>query len=79
MKTAVSVPDELFHAAERHAKRANKSRSRLYSDALAEYLARHVPDDITEAMNRVIERLGEPAPDEFTTRASREVLQRTEW
>ena len=79
MKTAVSVPDELFHAAELHAKRSNKSRSRLYSDALAEYLARHVPDEVTEAMDRVIERLGEPPPDEFTARAAREVLHRTEW
>jgi len=79
MKIAISVPDELFHAAERHAKRSNKSRSRLYSDAVAEYLARHVPDDVTEAMDRAIERLGEPAADEFTARAAREVLRRTEW
>ena len=40
MKTAVSVPDELFEAAERQAERTKKSRSQLYAEAIAEYLAR---------------------------------------
>lgn len=51
MKTAVSVPDELFEAAERQAQRTKKSRSQLYAEALAEYLARHAPDEVTEAGN----------------------------
>ena len=58
MKTAVSLPDQVFQAAERHAKRAHKSRSQLYAEALAEYLTRHSPDEVTEAMNRVLEDLG---------------------
>ncbi len=39
MKTAVSIPDELFHQAETEARREGLSRSRLYSRALAAYLA----------------------------------------
>ena len=79
MKTAVSLPDDLFRAAERHAERSGKSRSQLYAEALAEYLARHAPEEVTEAMNRVVERLGEPGPDPFPTAAARRVFGRTEW
>ena len=79
MKTAVSLPDELFHAAERHARRSSKSRSRLYSDAIAEYLARHAPDEVTAAMDRVVDRLGEAANDEFVARAAQHTLERSVW
>jgi len=58
MNAAISVPDELFYAAERQAKREGKSRSQLCSDALAEYLTRHGPDEATEAMNDMLARLG---------------------
>lgn len=79
MKTAISVPDELFRAAERHAKRAQKSRSQLYADALGEYLARHAPDEVTQAMDRVMERLDEPRPDPMLAAAARRVFECTEW
>ena len=51
MKTATSLPDAVFEAAERQAKRAQNSRSQLYAEALAEYLSRHAPEEVTEAMN----------------------------
>ncbi len=79
MKTAISLPDDLFEAAERHAKRTRKSRSQLFADALAEYLTRHAPDEVTVAMNTVLDRLREPEPDPFVTGAARRVLERTEW
>jgi len=79
IKTAVSLPDELFSAAERHAKRIQKSRSQLYAEALAEYLARHAPDEVGEAMNRVVVRLGEAGSDPFPAAAGRRLLERTEW
>ena len=79
MKTAVSLPDELFRAAEQQAKRTQKSRSALYAEALAEYLARHAPDEVTDAMNRVVGRLGEPEPDPFLARAARRVVGGAEW
>ncbi|PYT05293.1 MAG: hypothetical protein DMF60_12445, partial [Acidobacteria bacterium] len=44
MKTAVSIPDEVFEKAERLARRMKKSRSELFSRALDEYVARHAPD-----------------------------------
>ena len=78
MKTAVSVPDDVFRAAERHARLARKSRSRLYAEALSEYLARHAPEEVTEAMNRVMDQLREPT-DPFVTAAARRILERSEW
>lgn len=79
MKTAVSIPDDLFKRTERLAERTKKSRSELFSDALREYLARHAPDEVTEAMNHVIAELKEEESDEFVFCASRRVLERSEW
>jgi len=78
MKTAVSIPDEVFEEAERLAAELQTSRSQLYSRALQEFVARHAPDRLTEAMNRVIDEIG-PEIDEFSQRASRRVLERVEW
>lgn len=79
MKTAVSIPDEIFRNAERLARRTNRSRSRLFSDALKEYLIRHSPDEITEAVNRVCEELGDTPQDPFVSAAARRILENTEW
>ncbi|MGC1275738.1 MAG: ribbon-helix-helix domain-containing protein [Planctomycetaceae bacterium] len=78
MKTAISLPDNVFRAAEKHARRTRKSRSQLYAEALAEYLARHGSDEVTEAMNAVVAQLGESS-DVFTAAAAQRVLERTEW
>jgi len=78
MKTAISLPDEVFEAAERYARRVGKSRSRVYAEALAEYLARHGPDEVTAAMNAVVDEVGEVA-DGFAGAAARRTLERVEW
>jgi metal-responsive CopG/Arc/MetJ family transcriptional regulator len=78
MKTAVSIPDDVFVQAERLARRMKKSRSQLFSNALAEYIARHSPDEITEAMNTVCADL-HAEPDPFSIAASRRILERSEW
>jgi metal-responsive CopG/Arc/MetJ family transcriptional regulator len=79
MKTAVSVPDHVYREAERHAKRTRKSRSQLYAEALAEYLARHAPDEVTDAMNAVVDRLGDDARDPVLGYAAHRTLARVEW
>ena len=78
MKTAVSLPDRVYIQAERHAKRTSKSRSQLYADALSEYLARHAPDDVTEAMNSVVDQLGQ-GDDRFGATATRRIMKNVEW
>jgi len=78
MKTAISLPDDVFHAAERHARRARKTRSQLYAEAIAEYLRRHAPEEVTDAMNQVVDALDE-ATDPFLAATARRALERTEW
>jgi len=78
MKTAVSIPDEVFAQAEREARRTQKSRSHVFSSALREYLARHAPDEVTEAMDRVCARVGDQR-DSFVTAAARRTLEHSEW
>jgi len=78
MKTAISIPDEVFKGAERLARRTKKSRSQLFSEALQEYVARHAPDEVTEAMNRVCAEVG-ISKDRFVSAAGRRVLERSEW
>jgi metal-responsive CopG/Arc/MetJ family transcriptional regulator len=78
MKTAVSIPDEVFEGAERLARRTKRSRSRLFSDALKEYLARHTPDQVTQAMDRAIDEVGD-SKDTFVSSATRRVLEQSKW
>ena len=53
MKTAISLSDELFQAAELEAQRLKVSRSELYSRALAGFLKRRKGDEITQKLNEV--------------------------
>ena len=78
MKTAVSIPDEVYVETERLARDLNKSRSEVYSLALAEYIARHAPDRVTEALDRVCGEVGEES-DEFVAVAARRILERSSW
>jgi predicted transcriptional regulator len=78
MKTAVSVPDEVFERAERLAQRLKVSRSELYSRALREYLARHSPDEVKQALDALCEELDTGA-EQLVREASRRILEATEW
>ena len=78
MKTAVSIPDDIFERAERLARRERRSRSQLYAAALDEYVARHAHDEVTDTMNRVCEEVGD-GTDAFLAAAGRRVLERVEW
>ena len=78
MKTAISIPDDVFLEAEQLTRRMKRSRSQLYTDAVREYLARHDPDAVTEALNRVCELL-DSHPDPAVSAATRQLLARVEW
>jgi metal-responsive CopG/Arc/MetJ family transcriptional regulator len=78
MKAAVSIPDDVFEEADRLARELKTSRSQLYSRALKEFLARHAPDQVTEAMDRVCDEL-EKTSNDFARQAARRVLENTEW
>jgi hypothetical protein len=80
MKTAISVPDDVFESAERLARRERRSRSEVYSAALREYLARHSTDGLTESIDKVVKDLGDEAGiDPFVGAANRRILANNEW
>jgi metal-responsive CopG/Arc/MetJ family transcriptional regulator len=51
MKTAISLPDELFASAEALAERLGVSRSALFATAVAEFLAKHQARKVTDRLN----------------------------
>ena len=53
MKTAISLPDDIFEAAERTVAAMGLSRSALYATALAQFLDRHDPDQVTARLDAV--------------------------
>ena len=53
MKTAISLPDDLFRAAERVSKRLGLSRNELYRLALSAFVERHSESLVTETLNAV--------------------------
>lgn len=78
MKTAISVPDPVFQRAEKLARRLKKSRSQLYSEAVAEYLSHHDPSAITAALDALYEST-DSRPDRLVREAAQQVLRSTEW
>jgi len=78
MKTAISIADDVYADAERLARRSKKSRSQLYTEAVTEYVARHDPEAVTDAMNRVCDAI-DTHSDPAVSAAARRVLRRTEW
>lgn len=79
MKTAVSVPDDLFDQVDRLARRSRRSRSEVYSAALREYVARHSPDEVTAAIDAVLADVAAGDPDPFVAAAAHGLLADTEW
>ena len=64
MKTAISIPDELFHQIDLCSRRLRVSRSRLLADAARRYLAQQrAPFDATAVWNQVIAKAGQPGDD----------------
>lgn len=53
MKTAISLPDDLFAAADALAGRLGVSRSELYATAVAEFLAKHTASEVTARLDQV--------------------------
>jgi predicted transcriptional regulator len=51
MKTAISLPDQLFRRAEQLASQLGIPRSQLYARAIDEYLDSHSEETVTAALN----------------------------
>lgn len=78
MKTAVSLPDEVFSAADELASKQGWSRSKLYAEALTEYLGRHSKNAVLSRLNVLSDQL-DTALDPALARTSLRTLERSEW
>ncbi len=78
MKTAVSIPDDLFRRADDLASRLGKSRSEIYREALADYVARREPGAVTRALDALVDDLAAES-DGFAAQAARRTLEHSEW
>ena len=77
LKAAVSIPDAAFERVERLARRTKRSRNRIFSDALNEYLARHTSDELTERTNAVVAQELETS-DAFVAVAAQRALEHSQ-
>jgi hypothetical protein len=57
VKTAVSIPDQLFAEAEATARRLGVSRSKLYARALEQFLAQQETDPVTAKLDELADEL----------------------
>jgi hypothetical protein len=80
MKTAISIPDQIFRRAEAAAKRLGLSRSELFTRAAVEFLKAHPAEDVTASYDRAF---AEPESDRRLTsqrrRLARAALKKVEW
>jgi hypothetical protein len=79
MKAAISVPDPVFKAADRLAKRRRMSRSELYTRAMVALLKAEDDTEITAQLDRTYAEPADPAlPTELGRLAAR-VLEKEDW
>lgn len=78
MKVAISLPDPVFLAAERLARRMRISRSQLYATALGEYVAVHDDARVTEQLDAVYD-VNSSALDAGLAAAQERVLDDEAW
>jgi antitoxin MazE6 len=79
MKTAISMPDKLFEAADRLARRLGISRSELYQRAVERYLQQQSGDVVREALDKVYARASNRELDPLIKAAGEQILSDEDW
>ena len=79
MKTAISLPDDLFREADRVAKRLKLSRNELFRRALTAFVASSRDAEITASYNAAFASAEAPDELKFRRAAVRRVLRDVEW
>ena len=78
MKTAISLPDDLFKAGDSLARRLGVSRSELYARALADFVAKYKASHLTQRLN-VVYADEESRLDPAFVAAQARTLSRESW
>ena len=78
MKTAISLPDELFSLADELAKERGQTRSELYATALREYVEAYRTDNLTTRINEACAQVDTALPPDIASLSRRRLLA-SEW
>ena len=78
MKTAISLPDDVFASADTLARRMGLSRSALVTRALTEFIAKHRSAKVTERLDAIYGVESDPL-DPGLARSQRETLRKSAW
>ncbi|MGD8914089.1 MAG: hypothetical protein PVI97_09955 [Candidatus Thiodiazotropha sp.] len=79
MKTAISIPDSIFQAAEGLAHRLGISRSELYAKAVAEYMDSHKSQNVTKVLNEIYSEKESSSLDETLDTMQMRSIPKEEW
>lgn len=79
MKTAISIPDDLFEAAEKMARKLKISRSELYQQAVANFLQKHGADIVRESLDRVYSKKSNRGLDPLIRLIGEQKLREEDW
>jgi metal-responsive CopG/Arc/MetJ family transcriptional regulator len=78
MKTAISLPDELFLLADQLAKELGISRSELYATAIRSFISAQQRSDLTDRINAACAEFETRLPNDLAEAARRTLLE-AEW
>ena len=78
MKTAISIPDDVFARVEAFAKRRKMSRSALFTVAVEQYVQHHRADDVTRRLNEIYST-EDSSLDPVLDKLQSHALPREEW
>ena len=78
MKTAISIPDDIFSAAEKFAHQSHLSRSALFTHALVEFLSRRRNEGVTDRLNRLYDK-EDSRLDATLSQMQTSVLSKEKW
>jgi metal-responsive CopG/Arc/MetJ family transcriptional regulator len=79
MKTAISIPDPIFQAAEEYAQEQGMSRSELYARAIEHYLQQHRYQGVTEALDQLYATDSSPLEPDLKAAQSKALNEEEAW
>ena len=80
MKITVTIPEDIFKATARLAKRRKVTRSKILRMALEDYLSEHCAHPVTLATNRFLAKNPQlEEPDPVLRELARRTMLRVEW
>ncbi len=78
MKTAISVPNDVFELSEKLAKKLKVSRGRIFAMGIKKLAEEHNEEDLIATINAVCEKI-DTALDPGWKKAQSKILERNEW